>query len=270
MPLAIVIRNDYRYRYEIQHGPPPALAGAALAAAALGLRSELGSTADATGTPSVVHVVAAENFWGNITSQLGGRDVKVTSLDHEPQRRSPPLRDRRRRRRHAGAGAGRRRERCRLRHLDELAPRVRTAGARASSTRRTCSTSPEAIPTRTSGTTSPACPPWPPPSPPPSRRPRRGTRRRSRPTSPPSTRRWLRWTRRWPTIKAHFHNVPVAYTERVPGYALAVAGLDVEDAVRASPGPSRTAPTPARRTRWPCSACSTTTTSTCCSTTCRP
>jgi len=30
------------------------------------------------------------------------------------------------------------------------------------------------------------------------------------------------------TIKAHFHNVPVAYTERVPGYALAVADLDVK------------------------------------------
>jgi zinc/manganese transport system substrate-binding protein len=30
------------------------------------------------------------------------------------------------------------------------------------------------------------------------------------------------------TIKAHFHNVPVAYTERVPGYALAAAHLDVK------------------------------------------
>jgi zinc/manganese transport system substrate-binding protein len=50
------------------------------------------------------------------------------------------------------------------------------------------------------------------------------------------------------TIKAHFHNAPVAYTERVPGYALAVAGLDVvtptgfaraiEDGV--DPGPADT------------------------------
>ena len=30
------------------------------------------------------------------------------------------------------------------------------------------------------------------------------------------------------TIKAHFHNVSVAYTERVPGYALAAADLDVK------------------------------------------
>jgi zinc/manganese transport system substrate-binding protein len=29
------------------------------------------------------------------------------------------------------------------------------------------------------------------------------------------------------TLKAHFHNVPVAYTERVPGYALQVADLTV-------------------------------------------
>ena len=34
--------------------------------------------------PAVVHVVAAENFWGNITSQLGGRDVRVTSLITNP------------------------------------------------------------------------------------------------------------------------------------------------------------------------------------------
>ena len=32
----------------------------------------------------MVHVVAAENFWGNITSQLGGRDVAVTSLITNP------------------------------------------------------------------------------------------------------------------------------------------------------------------------------------------
>ena len=61
----------------------PALAGAALTAATLGLTA-MGSTAGATGTTGVVHVVAAENFWGNITSQLGGRDVEVTSLITNP------------------------------------------------------------------------------------------------------------------------------------------------------------------------------------------
>ncbi len=42
-----------------------------------------GSGAGAT-TSGIVHVVAAENFWGNITSQLGGRDVEVTSLVTNP------------------------------------------------------------------------------------------------------------------------------------------------------------------------------------------
>jgi zinc/manganese transport system substrate-binding protein len=61
----------------------PALAAAALTT--LGLASEPPPPpATGTGTPTVVHVVAAENFWGNITSQLGGRDVKVTSLITNP------------------------------------------------------------------------------------------------------------------------------------------------------------------------------------------
>jgi zinc/manganese transport system substrate-binding protein len=38
--------------------------------------------ADAAGSP--VRVVAAENFWGNIASQVGGRDVQVTSLITDP------------------------------------------------------------------------------------------------------------------------------------------------------------------------------------------
>ena len=42
-----------------------------------------GESRAATARP-VVHVVAAENFWGNITSQLGGRHVRVTSLITNP------------------------------------------------------------------------------------------------------------------------------------------------------------------------------------------
>jgi len=38
----------------------------------------------AAATPAVVHVVAAENFWGNIAGQLGGSDVRVTSLITNP------------------------------------------------------------------------------------------------------------------------------------------------------------------------------------------
>jgi zinc/manganese transport system substrate-binding protein len=59
----------------------PVLAGATLAIATLGLAGRAGAS---TGARGVVQVVAAENFWGNITSQLGGRDVKVTSLITNP------------------------------------------------------------------------------------------------------------------------------------------------------------------------------------------
>src|SRR5271163_4412270 len=63
----------------------PALTGATVIAAALGLAVGASACADAsTRAPGVVHVVAAENFWGNITSQLGGHDVQVTSLITNP------------------------------------------------------------------------------------------------------------------------------------------------------------------------------------------
>ena len=38
----------------------------------------------ASAAPAVVPVVAAENFWGNIASQIGGHDVRVTSLITNP------------------------------------------------------------------------------------------------------------------------------------------------------------------------------------------
>jgi zinc/manganese transport system substrate-binding protein len=41
-------------------------------------------TAGAAQQKNVIEVVAAENFWGNIASQLGGRDVSVTSLITNP------------------------------------------------------------------------------------------------------------------------------------------------------------------------------------------
>jgi zinc/manganese transport system substrate-binding protein len=43
-----------------------------------------GGAGAATGPAIVVPVVAAENFWGNITSHLGGRSVSVTSLITNP------------------------------------------------------------------------------------------------------------------------------------------------------------------------------------------
>ncbi|WP_405587577.1 metal ABC transporter solute-binding protein, Zn/Mn family [Streptomyces sp. NBC_01190] len=37
-----------------------------------------------TGSGKVIHVVAAENFWGSIAGQLGGTHVKVTSIINNP------------------------------------------------------------------------------------------------------------------------------------------------------------------------------------------
>ncbi len=59
----------------------------ALGLALVGLPSAAGAGAGAATTAAqapVVHVVAAENFWGNIASQLGGRHVSVTSLITDP------------------------------------------------------------------------------------------------------------------------------------------------------------------------------------------
>ncbi|HSZ38143.1 MAG TPA: zinc ABC transporter substrate-binding protein [Acidimicrobiales bacterium] len=42
------------------------------------------SSSMAAASDSPVHVVAAENFWGDIASQIGGRDVAVTSLITNP------------------------------------------------------------------------------------------------------------------------------------------------------------------------------------------
>jgi zinc/manganese transport system substrate-binding protein len=58
---------------------PIALAGAIAAAAGLVAVAPMAGT---SATP--VHVVAAENFWGNIAAQIGGRDVDVTSLITNP------------------------------------------------------------------------------------------------------------------------------------------------------------------------------------------
>ena len=64
----------------------------ALLAAAVGLGALAGVPAlaltaggpPAAAAPAGVPVVAAENFWGNVTSQIGGRDVRVTSLISNP------------------------------------------------------------------------------------------------------------------------------------------------------------------------------------------
>ena len=43
-----------------------------------------GCTSDAKGSAGAVRVVAAENFWGDVASQIGGARVRVTSIIHDP------------------------------------------------------------------------------------------------------------------------------------------------------------------------------------------
>jgi zinc/manganese transport system substrate-binding protein len=60
-------------------------AGSTLLALAIGLPLLLlGSSASVGAATAPVRVVAAENFWGNIAAQIGGHDVQVTSLITNP------------------------------------------------------------------------------------------------------------------------------------------------------------------------------------------
>jgi zinc/manganese transport system substrate-binding protein len=60
------------------------LAAALAASAALAALGLPGSTPAGAASPRAVSVVAAENFWGNIAAQIGGSDVTVTSLITSP------------------------------------------------------------------------------------------------------------------------------------------------------------------------------------------
>jgi zinc/manganese transport system substrate-binding protein len=204
----------------------PALAGAAITAATLVLAAGAAAGA-ATGTPGVVHVVAAENFWGNITSQLGGRDVEVTSLITNPNA-DPHLFE-------TNAvdaatlakaqvvienGAGYDSWMSSLLSADGGHPRLVTAATALHVT----GSDPNPhlwydiprVPTVAAAITAALV--------------------KAAPQDASTFRANLATFDRslapldatLATIKAHFHNVPVAYTERVPGYALAAAHLDVK------------------------------------------
>ena len=57
------------------------LGGLAAASAACG---SSGVSSSATKHPGVIEVVAAENFWGSIASQIGGSHVHVVSIITNP------------------------------------------------------------------------------------------------------------------------------------------------------------------------------------------
>ena len=203
---------------------PVALAAAAVILAALGLAGCAGAS---TSTPDVVHVVAAENFWGNITSQIGGRDVTVTSLITNPNA-DPHLfeTDAADAATLAQAqvvienGAGYDTWMGSLLGADGGSPRV----VNAATVLHITGSDPNPhlwydiprVPTvaaAIAGALEKAAP-------------RDAATFKSNLATFDASLAPLNAT--LATIKAHFHNVPVAYTERVPGYALAVADLDVK------------------------------------------
>jgi zinc/manganese transport system substrate-binding protein len=207
----------------------PALATAALAASVFGLVAGTGFGAGAAtrpGAPTVVHVVAAENFWGNITSQLGGRDVKVTSLITNPNA-DPHLfeTDAADAATLAQAqvvienGVGYDTWMSSLLSADGGTPRI----VNAAHVLHITGSDPNphlwydiprvpAVAAAIATALQKAAP-------------------QDAPTFKANLSRFdaslAPIDATLATLKAKFHNVPVAYTERVPGYALAVAGLDV-------------------------------------------
>ena len=206
-----------------------ALAGAAVTAATLGLMDSAiaGAGAGAAGTPGVVHVVAAENFWGNVTSQLGGRDVDVTSLITNPNA-DPHLFETdaadaatlARAQVVIENGAGYDTWMSSLLGADSGHPRL----VNAATVLHISGSDPNPhlwydiprVPTVAAAITAALV--------------------KAAPQAAPTFRANLAAFDRslapldatLTTIKTHFHDVPVAYTERVPGYALAVAHLDVK------------------------------------------
>jgi len=203
---------------------PVALAAGAITLAALGLAGCAGAS---TSTADVVHVVAAENFWGNITGQIGGRDVRVTSLITNPNA-DPHLfeTDAADAATLAQAqvvienGAGYDTWMGSLLSADGGSPRI----VNAASVLHITGSDPNphlwydiprvpAVAAAIAGALEKAAPQD------------AATFKGNLATFDASL---APLNATLATIKAHFHNVPVAYTERVPGYALAAADLDVK------------------------------------------
>lgn len=198
----------------------------AVAATSLGLSATCAG-AGAANAPHVVHVVAAENFWGNIASQLGGRDVSVTSLitspDADPHLFETDASD-------AATlaeaqvvienGAGYDTWMRQLLSADGGNPRL----VDAANVLHVTGSDPNPhlwydiprVPKVAAAITAALS----------KAAPQDAATFRANLATFDASLAPLDAT--LATIKNHFHNVPVAYTERVPGYALAVAHLDVK------------------------------------------
>jgi zinc/manganese transport system substrate-binding protein len=73
--------NEIRCHYEVRVA---ALLGAAAAVALAGCATGAPASVASGGASHVITVVAAENFWGSIAAQLGGKQVKVTNVIDSP------------------------------------------------------------------------------------------------------------------------------------------------------------------------------------------
>ena len=203
----------------------PAVAGV-IVATTLALAGT-GADSGAAGMPNVVHVVAAENFWGNIASQLGGRDVSVTSLITNPNA-DPHLfeTDAADAATLAEAqvvienGAGYDTWMRQLLSADGGSPRI----VDAANVLHVTGSDPNPhlwydiprVPAVAAAITTALT----------KASPQDATTFRANLATFDASLAPLDAT--LASIKSRFHNVPVAYTERVPGYALAVARLDVK------------------------------------------
>jgi zinc/manganese transport system substrate-binding protein len=202
------------------------LATTALTAATVALAMGGGAAAGAS-TTAAVRVVAAENFWGNITSQLGGHDVTVTSLITNPNA-DPHLfeTDAADAATLAAAqvvienGGGYDTWMSSLLGADGGSPRV----VNAATVLHITGSDPNphlwydiprvpAVAAAIAAALEKAAP-------------QDAATFKSNLATFDTSLAPLKAT--LSTMRAHFHNAPVAYTERVPGYALAVAGLDVK------------------------------------------
>ena len=240
-----------------------------LAVAARSLSAWPPAPAPRPSTPDVVARGGGRELLGQHHQPAGRADVTVTSLITNPNADPHLFETRCGRRRPPGPGPGRGGERRRVRHLDAQPAGRRRRAARGGHRGRPCSTSPGATPTRTSGTTSPAVPKVAAAIPaalkggaPADAATFTGQPARLRRLAGPAQRELA-------TIKAHFPNVPVAYTERVPGLRVGGGRPGGQDAAGFRPGHRGRHRPRARQTPWPCSSSSPTTTSMCCSTTCR-
>ena len=239
--------NGDRYRFRRRGALPMRSSSLRRHALALTLLSGCGGASHTSHPASdVVHVVAGENFWGNIARQIGGDHVAVTSIISDPNAdphiyESDP--------KDAAAISARSGRRAQRRGYDDFASKLL---APASKSRTVLSVA--KVVGITGSNPNPHL--WYDPAT--SRRSRerdragaspggsRGRAGTSRPTCRPSSAAYQPYAARSRRSRQRYAGARIAYTERVPGYLVAGRGPGARHTRRRSPRPSRTATTRAR------------------------